>query len=191
MRIQGLVVMTVAMGMSAWAGHLATARDRSVAVCLEAGTEASASAMAVPAVSKIYAEVGVGIEWTRNMRSCAEKDNAIVVTLSFETPETLKPGALAYALPYEGTHIVVFYDRVKTVGCNRSAQGLLAYVLVHEIAHILQGVSRHSDSGIMKARWDSGDFFDMEKDRLKFASTDIFLIHLGMDRRANHPAVLQ
>jgi hypothetical protein len=28
------------------------------------------------------------------------------------------------------------------------------YVLAHEIAHIIEGSDRHSDSGVMKAEWD-------------------------------------
>jgi hypothetical protein len=45
---------------------------------------------------------------------------------------------------------------------------LLSHVLAHEIAHVLQGVSRHSESGILKARWDREDFFLMQQHRLNF-----------------------
>ena len=35
---------------------------------------------------------------------------------------------------------------------------LLGHVLAHEIAHLLEGTDLHSDSGIMKARWNSSDY---------------------------------
>jgi len=38
---------------------------------------------------------------------------------------------------------------------------VLAHVLVHEVTHILQGIPRHSESGVMKAQWDSNDFAQM------------------------------
>jgi hypothetical protein len=56
-------------------------------------------------------------------------------------------------------------------------------VLTHEITHILQGVSRHSKSGVMKAHWDAVDYQDMTWRALAFAPEDIELIHLGLRRR--------
>jgi hypothetical protein len=55
-------------------------------------------------------------------------------------------------------------------------------VLVHEVSHILEGVSRHSDSGVMKARWTGNDF------ALGFAQMDVELIHEGLDARARQAA---
>ena len=72
--------------------------------------------------------------------------------------------ALAVALPFEGIHIEIFYDRI------RAAEGFvppdyLGHVLAHEITHILQSVARHSDSGLMKAHWDRPELVQM-KDHL-------------------------
>jgi hypothetical protein len=50
------------------------------------------------------------------------------------------------------------------------------YVLAHEIAHVLQGVARHSDSGVMRARWTDLDYQWMSKGALKFATEDVQLI---------------
>jgi len=35
---------------------------------------------------------------------------------------------------------------------------LLGHVMAHEIGHLLQGTTQHSESGIMKARWTGQDF---------------------------------
>lgn len=55
---------------------------------------------------------------------------------------------------------------------------LLAYVFVHETAHILQGINRHSDFGIRKARWGDDDYFQM-RGSLAFTPTDVNLILAG------------
>ena len=66
----------------------------------------------------------------------------IHIELAEHTPDKLMPGALAYALPYEGVHIRVFLDRVeKSVGAN-GLPCVLAHVLHTRLGHILQGLVR-------------------------------------------------
>ena len=55
--------------------------------------------------------------------------------------------------------------------------------LVHEITHVLQGIDRHSDSGVMKALWTAQDYFQMRVEALPFAPEDVELIHLGLASR--------
>lgn len=62
---------------------------------------------------------------------------------------------------------------------------LLAHVLVHEITHILQGTCRHSDTGIMKARWTHQDYMEMGQKPLSFTEKDLQLIRTGLAKRAN------
>ena len=76
--------------------------------------------------SDIFAEIGVKILW-QSPRQCSAE--AILITFSDEEPASLLPGSLAYAMPFEGTHIVVFYDRVK----NRP--GSVSCLLGHVISH--------------------------------------------------------
>ena len=57
---------------------------------------------------------------------------------------------------------------------------LLAHVLVHEIGHILQGIDRHSGSGVMKARWSSADYHEMARLHFGFTQEDIELIRIGL-----------
>jgi hypothetical protein len=110
-----------------------------------------------------------------------------MVSLSLNTPKDVSPGALAYALAYEGVHIQVFYDRMADAD-NDLRPYLLAYVVVHEITHILQRIDRHSDSGIMKAHWSAPEYGLMRIGQLKFADEDINLIHEGLAARAAHSA---
>jgi hypothetical protein len=102
--------------------------------------------------SRIFERIGVTLNWLKNPRACPA--HALILSVTDETPPNLLPGALAYAQPYEGVHIRVFADRVMAASdypqpklCGR----VLGHVFAHEIAHMLQGVSRHSAEGVMKA----------------------------------------
>jgi hypothetical protein len=85
-------------------------------------------------------------------------------------------------LPYEGTHIRVFRDRIEA-SQPALVPHLLAHVLVHEIVHILQGCTRHSDRGVMKAHWDGADFNQMLWSELPISQEDTDLVHAGIERR--------
>jgi hypothetical protein len=67
---------------------------------------------------------------------------------------------------------------------------LLGYVLVHEITHNLQGIARHSKTGIMKPRWTPRDYVDMGVRQLHFERIDIELIYAGLGHKVNAGARL-
>jgi hypothetical protein len=59
------------------------------------------------------------------------------------------------------------------------AEAQLAYVMAHEIGHVLQGVSRHSQEGVMKAHTPNAHALTS---KLRFAHEDVSLIHSGLLR---------
>jgi len=136
---------------------------------------------------RMFASAGVTINWRRESGHCPAQ--SIEVSISKRTPEDLKPGALAYALPYEGTHVQLFYDRIAGACEPALLSSLLAHVLVHEITHILEGNFRHSAHGIMKARWELQDYLHMRSRPLAFADEDIDLIRLGLAVRATRATI--
>jgi hypothetical protein len=81
------------------------------------------------------------------------------------------------AQPYDRAAIQVFYDRIQYA---KAPGRVLAHVLVHEITHVLQGIARHSSTGIMKASWDRDDFDRMRYTTLPFTEEDIALIRRGL-----------
>jgi hypothetical protein len=169
--------------MAAGVVHAEVAENPKVTVCVAASSNSGdfVVARAKQMAGKMFADVGVSIVWRRD-DGCPT--DALRISFSENTPVTLLPGAAAYALPYEGTHIVVFYDRVRqTVAGGRRVPFLLAHVLVHEITHILQGVNQHSESGVMKAHWDESDYQQMAYKPLGFTPEDVRLIHLSLERR--------
>jgi len=177
-----MAMMALMAGTAAFAQFTVSAAGRNVSICLEDETGSLVAGQARMLASKMFREIGVAIVWHGHFRNCST--GAILISLRQNTPANLKPGVLAYAAPYEGTHIRVFYDRICQMHEPAMVPTVLAHVLVHEITHILQGVSRHSEAGIMKAYWGEEDCFQMRFKPLQFAQEDIDLIYQGLAARS-------
>jgi hypothetical protein len=141
-------------------------------------------AQAQETAARVYAGVDVKLRW----RSQA----ATEIWMQFDTdvaPE-VHPGAMGYAMPYgkTGTRIHILVDRVLRAGSQGSAGVLLGHVMAHELGHVLEGISRHSESGLMKARWDDHDLDEMLTGPLSISADDADLIKIGVVRIAlPHP----
>ncbi len=152
--------------------------QRKVTACMDT-TPTSEVVRAQMQASQMYAAISVKLDWRCSKSS---PQGTIVISLATRTPEGRRPDELAYALPYEGRHIVIFYDRVRTMAPNQ-VSAVLAHVMIHEVTHILQGFPRHSESGVMKAHWNSEDFAQMTWKPLPFTDVDVDLIQRGIDAR--------
>ncbi len=185
MRSAGMIAVAAMLGSSAWA-EMRT-ESQKVVVCIEGGGYAGVED-AEASASRLLRAAGVKLEWHAGLSFCkGKRDQAITVTLSTKAPKNLHPGALAYALPFEGVQIHAFYDRI-AVADPELFQPLLTYTLVHEIGHILQGVDRHSNSGIMKALWTPSEHELMKRGQLTFTKLDVELIQDGLAARASRRA---
>jgi hypothetical protein len=182
MKITGVVVTAAMAVASVWADQSTTVQQATVIVCIDSDPHIPVGTL--PLASEMFARIGVRIDWRE--RFCPVGVGAIVA--SYNSSDKQMPDALGFAAPYEGkNHIVVFYDRVhdhaNELNPDRGLRLLLAHVLVHEITHVLEGISRHSPTGIMKARWDRHDYFAMSRKPLPFAQEDIDLIYHGLKPR--------
>lgn len=157
-----------------------------VLVCLERIAQASTRTtyLAQLETSKLLARAAVRAEWIHG--STCQSSAAIRVHLTVQTPDNLLPGALAFCQPMAGDDIRVLYDRVQALVSTAHEPHLLAYILAHEIAHILEGTGRHSATGIMKAQWTPEDYADIASGKLTFTSEDIELVHGGVIVRQAH-----
>jgi hypothetical protein len=179
MKIMAIAAMTAVAGMAAPAEGNVTVyvdndlnNDRNRVVLYQARERAG----------KMFAEAGVRIDWRIGPSGARpERGPEIVVSFMDHTPHNYRPGGLAYANLYEG-HITVFWDRLQE-SSGAPPVVVLAHVLVHEITHILQGIDRHSESGIMKSKWTLADFGAMASKPLPFTPLDVELIQLGIARR--------
>jgi len=181
-----MLAAAVGVGLPASGGRT---DDKNVSVCVENNAGFSVLPLAEETASKMFGEAGVTIDWRSGLVGCPPQ--GILISLfgpSDHAPADLAPSALAYALPYEGSHIVIFYDRLQRKVQRGEIPPLLAHVLVHEVTHILQGIHRHSGRGVMKANWDGSDYQAMRWKPLSFTPEDIDLIHRGLAARAARAA---
>jgi hypothetical protein len=187
MRIAAMATMAVFAGMLAHARETVQSEKLRLSVCTEGLADFRVAAPTQGTTSKMFADIGVRIDWRQGPGGCPPQ--GILITLSDRTPPGLRPGALAYAMPYEGAHIRLFHDRIAQSGAALLPH-LMAHVLAHEIAHILQGIVQHSDQGVMKAYWTQDDYNGMLRKPLDFTSEDIEMIHGGLAARAARSTVV-
>jgi hypothetical protein len=92
--------------------------------------------------------------------------------------------ALAQARPFALTSsaITIRYDRLlQTIGPDKQLEtALLAHTLAHELGHMVENVDHHSETGVMKPRWDGGDYREMSWKPMEFAPEDVLLMRQGL-----------
>lgn len=141
----------------------------------------------------IFADIGVHAEWRTGKERRASDKAGVTIGMQLDSgvPDALQPGVLAYASPYgvAGTRIHVLCDRVLKTSSRELAGPYLGHVMAHEITHVLEGISRHSAEGVMKAHWDLHDFYEMGFRPLRFAGEDVTLIQAALEQRKRAPII--
>lgn len=127
--------------------------------------------------ASVLRRAGVTLQWTGSAAT-------VHVHLAERAPDDLPSGALAIAYPYSGCSkaITVYADRVRQLTGGRFGEdaAMLGYVLAHEFVHVMQGVDRHSHTGVMKARWTLQDRAAIFSGALDFDSEDLYLVRRGL-----------
>jgi hypothetical protein len=140
--------------------------------------------------SGMFAEIGVRIDWRLEAPTGgqAQREQAILIRIIAAGTRNL----LGRARPIEGTTITVFYGSMKWAERIRELAPIyFAHVLVHEITHNLQGLARHSETGVMKELWSLTDLHNMTWKPLPFEPEDVEWIHKGLASRARRLAAKQ
>jgi hypothetical protein len=184
LRSSAAIVVTLLAGITCRAGERTHPPERRVCVCIRAGGDTGITHQAQYLAAQMFLEIGVRIDWHNNRGSCRIMcRRPIVITISTDTPADLDPGWLAYSLPFEGAHIGIFYDRVRTAATPAGFPYLLGHVIAHEITHIVQGTDYHAEEGLMKGKWNGTDYQEMTRKHLPFSELDVQLINKGLDAR--------
>lgn len=114
---------------------------------------------------------------------------AFSILWAAHAPVSAGADALAAAHPFSGSGAVItlYQDRIEQwLAQHPDAQSVgLAYVLAHELAHVMQALEHHSDSGILKTHWSSADFYRMTCHKLAFTASDVALIRNGLESRTS------
>jgi len=188
-------MMTFTMAAVAWFGGQALAADR-VEVYYRFGPRASLDGTVLSTArdeaSRLLAEAGVALDWRRGAPDeGGVGPETVVITFVAAAPMNFRHGvnanALAAARPYgPSSEISVFTDRVTLyyqpypeIGRGR----VLGHVLAHEIVHVLEGVARHSDTGLMVGNWSWRELRDVTTRGLHLAEEDRRLVSFGIEAR--------
>ena len=131
--------------------------------------------------SGLFEKIGVRVKWHDGERPGGR--NSFGIRTADRAPASATPNALASAqLGASGADITIYKDRLLPLPTQyRVLPDVVAgYVMAHELAHAMQGVARHSESGILRAQWSREDYTNMTLRKLAFTPRDVELIHLGL-----------
>jgi hypothetical protein len=102
--------------------------------------------LAQDVADRMFADIGISLAWKTWQPAAESLQLSIVMELMSWTPENLRPG--------------VFLDRIEK---TKYSAYVLAYVMAEEITHIVEGVVRRSETGVMQAYWKVQDFCEMRR----------------------------
>jgi hypothetical protein len=154
------------------------APQHTVTVCMDSAADVRTEG-AEAVASAIFSGIAIKLDWRHGSHCPA---NTLTIRLTVNTPRNVMAGSFAFAQPYQGSNIQVFYDRVSgnQLYAESAVPKVLGHVLAHEIGHILQGTDHHSDTGVMKAHWTAADFKSIAFRPLRFTEEDVSLIQAGL-----------
>ena len=173
-----IAIAILTLVFCAHGADLPSARRSPVHICIEGSPHIPfVMAQAIKLATGMFREIGVETEWQYQSRHCMTAWEApILVQVIAEVPPTRFPDALAVTALGGDRRIEVFYNRITGVTGPLGVAGVMAHVLAHEVTHALEGISRHSEEGVMKAHWDWRDFKEMSFRTLAFDGIDVKLI---------------
>jgi hypothetical protein len=179
-------VRVCALILASAAGACAAERREPDVLLVVHGNEESLGTLSVAEgiASRMLASAGIIVAWRIGSRNDHRSAEVIEVVLTQERDETVKPGVLAFSVLGIDARkrIEVFCNRVRGIAFAANTSPVLAHVLVHEITHVLQGVNRHSETGVMKAHWNIEERRQMTFKALAFDPEDIRLLHEWCER---------
>jgi hypothetical protein len=164
---------------------------REVILFVNNGQLIDSSPVAQAITTRIFAQIGVRLQWQPDrgnmagvVAACDQRSLALHLDYVAGVSDYVRPDVFARTLlsSQDAPSIVIFADKLKVVSQVRPRlqTKLLAHVLAHEITHALQGIGRHSATGLMQARWTESDYQQMMVEALPFEPIDVDLIYQGV-----------
>jgi len=131
--------------------------------------------------SRMFAGIGVSLEWEKAMPTTPE---GVVIEVRFAAGLAGHPGSMAFSTPFDSKPaITVLCDRI-LLSTERVSPGdratVFAYVLAHELGHVLMRSNQHSPDGMMKAHWTTSDLVRITHRSLAFLPIDQDAIRRGI-----------
>ena len=137
--------------------------------------------------SRIFARIGATVRFRNNRTN--QKAGAgleFEMYIGMEAPAGMNSASLALSHPFrQDGRIEVFYSRIQDYKPLECRDVVLAYILTHEITHVLEGMQHHAPTGVMKEKWDRADLKKIQTARLDFDPSDVDFIRAGIEKRMN------
>jgi hypothetical protein len=138
-------------------------------------------------VTRVYAKIGVRLEWSDPSDARADRSSAMrVVLLPYETGD-LRRGehtvmGAAVRTPGGNGVAYVFYRRVQAEADRYavSTAQVLACAIAHELGHLLLPVRSHATAGLMRACWSRDEFQRAAQGELRFLPEEVARIRAGL-----------
>lgn len=126
-------------------------------------------------VARIFADAGFAVEWT----ATGPRFTVQMVTKAPVSTSTAPPALGVASRTPTGATAQIFFDQVYALAltCHVDVGRLLAYVVAHEIGHLLLPRMGHSLTGLMKADWDSDSVREAAAGSLTFTGAQIKRLH--------------
>jgi hypothetical protein len=138
-------------------------------------------------VTRVYADIGVPLDWSEPSHARADQQGVIrFVLLPYETGDLRRSeqqvmGA-AVRTPGGSAVAYVFYQRVQAEAerYRVSTALVLACAMAHELGHLLLAAATHAPTGLMRACWSRDEFNRAEQGQLRFLPEDVAQIRAGL-----------
>jgi hypothetical protein len=146
----------------------------------EAGVSSDIVCDAKLEVTRIYAQIGVGVIGAGD--ATGSPKNPLDIMLPRTTERWGEPmgvvGLAVHGANTSGRLAYVFYDRVQPLAREHqmSDASLLGFAIAHEIGHLLLPYGSHSPSGLMRGEWDNRQFLLARAGLLRFTAEQAELI---------------
>jgi len=187
----GYAVTAIAFGRQS--AHTLPSVGIPVNVCMEPSHQEWVSeTKAKPLVAAMFSQIGVNLTWHTGTSDCdrlpgQSVGTAFKIRWAEHAPCTSPAGTLASARPFgaSGTSVTIYeapLQRFLSKYAN-APELVLAYVLAHELAHVMQRLDHHSDSGILKTNWSYREYYKMLSGTLTFTAQDADLIRAGLETK--------
>jgi hypothetical protein len=122
-------------------------------------------------VARIFADAGLGVEWTET----GPRFTVQIVTRALGYARASSPVMGVALRKPGGATAQIFFNQVQEFArrYHVDVSTLLAYVIAHEIGHLLLPHMPHSATGLMRADWDSALVREVTAGSLTFTDAQI------------------
>ena len=137
--------------------------------------------------SKMFAKIGMPVQFRygRKPQTAGQNGLELNIYVGIRAPREIHSRALGSSHPFsQDGRIEVFYSQIQ----NYNPEVGPEYVAClhpgpRDRALVLEGIDRHSATGVMKAEWNFQDLLKIRGGALEFETSDVEFIRVGIENR--------